>query len=329
MIRASRVGDRRTWVLETVNTALVISVDASDVLRQEHWGGRSPGADAGAYLGARWSPRPSQREFLDGELLAYPVYGDPAFKEPCLCVLYADGVRIARLHFVEAREGGAELQPTLELTFEDAAYGLRVTHQFEAVWGHDVVRRGVRLTNVGTEPIRVERVLSAALPLEPGPYDVWTLHGQWGREYQLARRAIGPGKLVVESRRGFTSAEANPWFALARRDEATETEGAVWFGALAWSGSWATVFEMEASGTLNVVTGVQPFDFGWQLGAGEELATPALVTGYTETGLGGASRLLHRFAVDQVLPTGRAGEPRPVLYHSWEATNFAVNVDQQ
>ncbi len=279
MIQASRVGDRRTWLLETVHTALVISVDASDVLRQEHWGARSPGSGATAYLIARRHSRPSQREFLDGDALAYPVYGDPTFKEPCLCVVYADGVRLARLHFVEAREGGTDLQPTLEVSFEDAAYGLRVTHEFEVVATHDVVRRSVRLTNLGTDPIRIERALSAALPFEPGSYEAWTLHGQWGREYQLERRPLGPGKLVVESRRGFTSAEANPWFALARRGEATETEGAVWFGALAWSGSWSMVFEVEASGTLSVVAGVQPFDFGWQLGAGEELVTPTLVTG--------------------------------------------------
>ncbi|MBV9356241.1 MAG: alpha-galactosidase, partial [Chloroflexi bacterium] len=66
-----------------------------------------------------------------------------------------------------------------------------------------------------------------------------------------------------------------------------------------------------------------------QLGPGEELATPTLVTGYTEAGLEGASSLLQRFVVDQVLPASHAADPRPVLYNSWEATNFAVNVDQQ
>jgi alpha-galactosidase len=328
-IRGDRLGDRRTWLLETAHTAWVISVDAHDVLRLEHWGAASPGAAAAAYLPATRRSRPSEREFLDGEPLAYPVYGDPTFKEPCLCVVYADGVRIARLRFIEARQGGTDPRPTLELTFGDATYGLHVTHHFEVFPQHDIVQRSVRLKNGGRDAVRVERMLSAALPFEPGEYELWSLHGQWGREFQLARRALGPGKVVVESRRGFTSAEANPWFALARRDAATETTGAVWFGALAWSGSWASVFEVEANGALHVVAGVQPFDFAWHLGPGEELAAPLLATGYSAAGLGGASALLQRFVVDEVLPATCAARPRPVLYNSWEATAFAVHAEQQ
>ena len=42
-----------------------------------------------------------------------------------------------------------------------------------------------------------------------------------------------------------------------------------------------------------------------------------------------AARLLHRFQVDAVLPAGHRDTLRPVLYNSWEATHFDVQVGQQ
>jgi CRISPR/Cas system-associated exonuclease Cas4 (RecB family) len=42
---------------------------------------------------------------------------------------------------------------------------------------------------------------------------------------------------VLESRRGSTGHQNNPWFAISR-GETQEQTGDVWFGALAWSGSW-------------------------------------------------------------------------------------------
>ena len=81
----------------------------------------------------------------------------------------------------------------------------------------DVVARSVRVRNTGSEPLILERVLSGAVPLPPGEYDAWTLHGQWGREFGLRSRQLLPGKFATESRRGTSSHEAHPWFAVRPR----------------------------------------------------------------------------------------------------------------
>jgi alpha-galactosidase len=47
--------------------------------------------------------------------------------------------------------------------------------------------------------------------------------------------------------------------------------------------------------------------------------------GYTTGGLGEASRLLHHFELTHVLPQAPHPRARPVLYNSWEATEFNVN----
>ena len=51
----------------------------------------------------------------------------------------------------------------------------------------------------------------------------------------------------MESRRGTTSHEANPWFAIDEGGAADEEHGRVWFGALGWSGTWKLVVEQYAA----------------------------------------------------------------------------------
>ena len=61
---------------------------------------------------------------------------------------------------------------------------------------------------------------------------------KWGAEWQLHSEPLQTGTHVIESRRGSTSHQANPWFAIDRPQQTTEESGPVWFGALGWSGSW-------------------------------------------------------------------------------------------
>jgi alpha-galactosidase len=105
----------------------------------------------------------------------------------------------------------------------------------------------------------------------------------------------------------------------------------VWFGALAWSGSWRITVERDQLDAVRITGGFNPFDFGYVLKPGAKLETPAFYAGYTRGGLGEAARVLHRFELERILPhtnesaDARTPRLRPVLYNSWEATNFNVN----
>lgn len=311
---------RPAWLLRAGGSAMIVSATDSGALVLDHWGGDGGNLAGDAYLPRRPVNRPSQAHFLDGIPLAYSAHGDPAYKEPGLLVVHPDGSSITRLAW---RDDRVE-DDTLVLTFEDA--GLVVEHRFAVVAEHGVVVRDTRLHNRGGHALRVERIASAVLGLPPDRYDAWTLHGRWGGEYQLTRRTLAPGKFVTESRRGFTSHEANPWFALTR---AGDEDGPTWFGALAWSGNWSMVFESERNDAVHVVAGIQPFDFAWHLEPGESFETPALVCGYSEHGLDGAARVLHRYQSERVLPERHRATPPPVHYNTWLATAFDIRVDHQ
>jgi alpha-galactosidase len=76
---------------------------------------------------------------------------------------------------------------------------------------------------------------------------------------------------------------------------------------------------------VRVTGGFNPFDFGYRLKPGDQLETPPFYAGFTNGGMGGASRMLHRFERQSILPGGESARLRPVLYNSWEATEFDVS----
>ncbi len=53
---------------------------------------------------------------------------------------------------------------------------------------------------------------------------------------------------------------------------------------------------------IRVTGGFNPFDFGYVLHPGESLETPVFYGGYTAHGLGGASRMLHLYELEHILP---------------------------
>src|SRR5262249_56149379 len=112
---------------------------------------------------------------------------------------------------------------TLEVELADTVYPLLVTLSYRVYDGFDVLDRWATLRHSGTRhsagkhggtgpPIVIRQAHSANwwLPVR----DRWRLRyldGGWGAETQLAQATLTPGKLVLESRRGTTSHQLNPW----------------------------------------------------------------------------------------------------------------------
>jgi alpha-galactosidase len=186
-----------------------------------------------------------------------------------------------------------------------------------------ILARSATIENNEPKPIMVEQAAAAAFALPPAHYTLNYLTGRWAGEWTLNRETIQGGARVLESRRGTTGHQANPWFAIGKGD-ADEEHGETWFGALAWSGSWRIVIEQDQLDKVRVTGGFNPFDFGYPLKTGEKLESPIFYAGYSHHGYGGASRLLNHFTVSHILPEAPNPRPRPVIYNSWEATEFAV-----
>ena len=99
----------------------------------------------------------------------------------------------------------------------------------------------------GRRPGQTSVILKSALHLDP------LAQRRVPGSAKLVREPVHPGKKVLESRRGNTSHQLNPWFAIDYRGEADETHGRVWFGALGWSGNWKFTVEQTSNQQVRVV----------------------------------------------------------------------------
>jgi len=318
------LADARLFVLETDRTSYVLGVNEQNEVQLVHWGARlARDSDLEPAHTREGYAFESPEGLSENE---YPGWGGLRFAEPCLKVSFADGVRDLVLKYASHEIQG----DTLVLHLKDIGYDLGVDLTYRVFPGHDILAKQATIRNGTTGPVVVESAASGVFSMpfrlpDDRVYRLTHLAGRWANETQIVRETIEPGKKVLESRRGTTSHQANPFFAIDEGGRADEEHGRVWFGALAWSGNWKLVVERTPENLVRVTGGFNDFDFGYRLAPGERLTTPRFYGGFTSGGFGEASRLLHRLEIEEILPDRAARRVRPVLYNSWEATEFAVD----
>jgi alpha-galactosidase len=314
----------KIWLLNGSASQYAITVNGEAQLVHVWWGPKLPAAD---YDSGAVGPEANNTGWGENtRYLEFPGWGEWRYLEPALKVRFADGVRDLRLRYASHRIEGDRLT----LVLRDAHYPFEVELRYRVLPRFDLIERCAVLSNTGDRPVDLDQALSAVWHL---PHlQQWTmsyLAGKWGAETQLRQVNLDQGKFQIESRHGATSHQFNPWFAVSAAGRAGEERGEVWFGALAWSGSWKIAAEVNAAGRLEIAGGIHDFDFSWRLAPGESFVTPVFVGGFSAAGLGAASRQMHAYQIAEVLPRSEASRLRPIIYNSWYATEFNINVDQQ
>jgi alpha-galactosidase len=310
------------YILTTKQTAYALGINREGLLTHAYWGPALP------YLNdypapptpAAWGPFNNLAHLTAEE---YPAWEDMKFIEPCLKVSHADGVRDLSPRFDRAEYEGE----MLHLHLVDAVYSVRLTLHYRTVPDHDLIERWATIHNAGQDALHLERIFSAQWhPPVGNRARLSHLHGRWFDEMHLTREPLRPGVKVLESRRLTSSHHHQPWFALDRGD-AEEERGEVWYGLLDWSGNWKLTAEVTDFFSTRISIGLNDWDFAWTLAAGGSFETPHAFAGYTPGGFGAASRALHDFVRERVLPNPQV--VHKVYYNSWEATLFDVTHESQ
>jgi len=309
------------WQMSAGEMTYVVGINDAKALQSIYWGPRLN--QAATFTTAKQLPELASFDpSVATTPLEYPAWGGGLPLEPALKVSFRDGNRSLQLVFSDARVTADEL----EITEHDIKAPILV-HLHYRLSPSGILARWSVVENRGREPVTVEQAFSATWNLPPRrDYDLSWLTGRWGGEWQLHTEALHSGARVLESRRGSTSHQANPWFAIGSTAETNETSGPVWFGELGWSGSWRISVEQTEQQRIRITGGYNPFDFSFPLAPGASLETPRFYAGSTTHGHGEASRILHRFQRAEILPQSPAPRPRPIIFNSWEATEF--NVDE-
>ncbi|GAB4579005.1 MAG: alpha-galactosidase [Anaerolineales bacterium] len=219
---------------------------------------------------------------------------------------------------------------TLRVRLKDPVQAFFVTLCYRLTPEYDILERWLELENAGQESVTLDECHFASLHIPNGTTEFTHVTGIWAREFTSQRERLGIGTRILESRSLQTSHHTNPFFMLNRPGHAWEDTGTVYFGALAYSGSWVMAFEQLPTYHLRVHGGYNPFDDRLILAPGERHVTPAFVTGVCPDGWGGASRRMHAFVRERVLPRpARESRFRPVLYNGWEASYFNLSYEGQ
>ena len=246
---------------------------------------------------------------------------------------------------------------TLKILLKDRLHKLEMNLYYTLYPSRGLLVRRTILRNRGTKPVSILKLASASLDLPPAPLTrgphaegqalevpglgtkstesqtgpgAWHLvrfPGRWAKERQMREGPLQEGTLRLESRRGISSHEMNP-FVMITRGPASEDQGEVYGFALATSGNWLVETELFRDQSLRMNAGLNDFDFKWQLEPGKAFVSPECVLAYSASGYSGLSFQLHRFIRERVIGGYWRDKARPMLINNWEATYFKFDHDR-
>ena len=276
-----------------------------------------------------------RRFSLDTRLLEYSAYGTGDYRDYCLHAIYEDGSHVTDLRFVsyEVKEGkyaleglpamyqGEEKAETLEITLRDEYKNLEVVLYYGVFEDLDVITRACKIVNQSEEQVRLLRAYSMGLDFDNKDMDMLHFYGRHAMERKMERSPLQHGFQGVESRRGYSSHQQNPFVILCKQD-ANEEYGWCYGASFVYSGNFSIQAEVSQTDLTRLTVGIQDTQFEFHLDSGESFTAPEVILSFSENGLGQLSRNYHK-AIRHNLCRGKyKTERRPVLINNWEATYF-------
>ena len=186
----------------------------------------------------------------------------------------------------------------------------------------DVLTLRSELINTGAEPVMVDALSAASVPMPAQSQEIGYFVGQWCHEFQWRRETVAESGWSRENRKGRTSHDAPPACFVMGRD-AGEYSGEVIGCQLAWSGNHCMSLDRHDDGSLLLQAGEWLAPGEVILDPGALLSTPSMHVVWSDRGLDGVSSAFHAFTRNQVLHwPGGSMRSRPVHINTWEAMYF-------
>ena len=340
--------ENQVFHLQTKNTSYIMKVVSGKYLSHVYWGKKIHTPDmenAQLNRGIGFSAvtdKENPTYSLDFVCQEYPTGCGTDFRIPAISVLFEDGSRNMQLLYkgYKITSGKPKLDglpaayvekdsdaDTLLITLEDSLQKVKVMLMYTAYRELDAITRSVRVVNEGNTQVILEKVMSTNVDFETAEYDFISLPGAWGRERHIERTPLRSGVQSVESRRGASSHQNNPFMALAEKG-ADETHGGVYGFNLVYSGNFTAGVETDQIFKARAYMGLNDYDFSWLLESGEAFQAPEAVMVYSAEGFGGMSRTFHDLYRRHLVRGKFCDEPRAILVNNWEGTYFDFNEEK-
>lgn len=338
----------KAFKLRANNTDYMMKVCEEGYLAHVYYGNKVPDEDLTYLLRldeSPFTPATNDRDrasFMDTLPFEYPCFGVGDYRESAFKIMDASGMSTCDLRYVSHKmyEGKPKLEglpatfateesgcSTLEITMYDKYADIEVVLIYTAFDKLDVITRSAVITNKSEKPFKITRALSACVDFDTDKMDMITLNGSWARERAVERCRLHHGKQLVDSCRGESSHQNNPFVPLCDNN-ADEDKGEVFGFNFVYSGNFYAQAEVTQHKKTRFLMGINPLDFEWLLEKGESFTCPEVVMVHSDEGIGKMSRTFHDLYRNNLIRGEYKDKRRPILINNWEATYFNFDTDK-
>lgn len=338
----------KVFKLRANNTDYMMKVCEEGYLAHIYYGNKVPDEDLTYLLRldeSPFTPATNDRDrasFMDTLPFEYPCFGIGDYRESAFKIMDANGMSTCDLRYVSHKmyeckpkleglpatfateESGCS---TLEITMYDKYADIEVVLIYTAFNKLDVITRSAVITNKGEKPFKITRALSTCVDFDTDKMDMITLNGSWARERAVERCRLHHAKQLVDSCRGESSHQNNPFVALCDNN-ADEDKGEVFGFNFVYSGNFYAQAEVTQHKKTRFLMGINPLDFEWLLEKGESFTCPEVVMVHSDEGIGKMSRTFHDLYRNNLIRGEYKDKRRPILINNWEATYFNFDTDK-
>lgn len=338
----------KAFKLRANNTDYMMKVCEEGYLAHVYYGNKVPDEDLTYLLRldeSPFTPATNDRDrasFMDTLPFEYPCFGLGDYRESAFKIMDANGMSTCDLRYVSHKmyEGKPKLEglpatfateesgcSTLEITMYDKYADIEVVLIYTAFDKLDVITRSAVITNKSEKPFKITRALSACVDFDTDKMDMITLNGSWARERAVERCRLHHAKQLVDSCKGESSHQNNPFVALCDNN-ADEDKGEVFGFNFVYSGNFYAQAEVTQHKKTRFIMGINPLDFEWLLEKGESFTCPEVVMVHSDEGIGKMSRTFHDLYRNNLIRGEYKDKRRPILINNWEATYFNFDTDK-
>ena len=334
--------ENQTFYLESKNVTYAFRVHKLGFLNHLYYGKRIPREDLAfsVYATDRGHgtnlPNTGRRETLDTSHNECPTFGRSDYRESMLAFDF-NGIRVTDLmydgHTVYESKPNLDGMPsvkggqTLAVSLKDKVHNVKVVLYYTVFEDLPVILRHTEIYNEGETPFTLDRAFSCCVDYPDKNWEAITLPGAHLRERQIEKTKLSHGTFTVDSCRGVSSSQMNPFIALVRKDT-NENQGEVYGYNFVYSGNFAFKAHVGQNDEVRLVGGLNDYDFSWEVKPNEKFVTPEVVMVYSNEGLGGMSRAFHDLYRNYLINDRFVKKARPIVINNWEATYFDFNTEK-
>lgn len=334
--------EQQVFHLQNNQLSYIIGIEKEQYITQRYFGTKLISYNGSNELqkidrGFATNPIPEDRQFsLNALPMETSTQGNGDHRIPNYQIRNNQGQNVTNFQFKDyiiyqgkkPLQGLPSLRPenasTLEIILEDPIPNLRMILVYTLYENYPVITRNVRFENLGKEIVYLENAGSLLLDFPRNNLDLVTLNGSHTNEANLHRQALHSGIQKIESTRGTSSPQHQPFLALVNR-ETTEFSGEVFAFHLVYSGNFIAQVEVEQYGSSRVQLGIHPDTFEWKLSPNEIFQTPEAIITYSNCGFNQMSQTFHKIYQKHLVPKIFSKKERPILLNTWEANYFDLS----